>query len=46
MNGQLVTPYQGKKRCFGEFKCEKCNSSVRSDQVTLNLLKDENNNCY
>jgi hypothetical protein len=29
-----------------QFKCEKCNSSVRSDQVTLNLLKDENNNCY
>ena len=29
-----------------QFKCEKCYSSVRSDQVTLNLLKDENNNCY
>jgi predicted N-acyltransferase len=29
-----------------QFKCEKCNSSVRSDQVKLNLLKDENNNCY
>nr|XP_057918647.1 zinc finger CCHC domain-containing protein 24-like [Doryrhamphus excisus] len=22
--GQGLTPYQGKKRCFGEYKCPKC----------------------
>lgn len=24
------TPYQGKKRCFGEFKCEKCKNEWKS----------------
>jgi hypothetical protein len=29
-----------------QFKCENCLNFVRRDQVTLNLVKDENNNCY
>lgn len=36
MNGQLVTPYQGKKRCFGEFKCEKCSKEWKSSNSKAN----------
>lgn len=25
-----LTPYQGKKRCFGEFKCPRCNREWQS----------------
>lgn len=34
MNNQLQsmsqTPYQGKKRCFGEYKCKACLNTWRS----------------
>ena len=29
-----------------QFKCENCLNFVRRDQVTLNFVKVENNNCY
>ena len=29
-----------------QFKCEKCHNLVRRDQISLNLVKDSNNNCF
>jgi hypothetical protein len=32
----LRTPYQGKKRCFGQYKCEKCQKAWKSSQSKAN----------
>lgn len=29
-NGPGLTPYQGQKRCFGEYKCKKCKNTWKS----------------
>ena len=29
-NNEKKTPYQGKRRCFGEFRCPKCNRRWQS----------------
>lgn len=26
-SSELLTPYQGNKRCFGQFRCDECNRS-------------------
>jgi hypothetical protein len=49
MNGQLITPYQGKKRCFGEFKCEKCGKEWKSSNSKANETQTCSscfNQCY
>jgi hypothetical protein len=35
-NSEVKTPYQGKKRCFGEYKCEKCQKTWKSSQSKAN----------
>ena len=32
----LVTPYQGKKRCFGEYKCNRCAKEWKSSNSKAN----------
>lgn len=34
------TPYQGKKRCFGEFKCPKCKRKWMSGNSWSNSTQD------
>ncbi len=31
-----ITPYQGRKRCFGEFKCERCGKEWKSSNSKAN----------
>jgi hypothetical protein len=35
-----VTPYQGRKRCFGEYKCEKCQRKWMSGNSYANIAQD------
>ncbi|CAG5088715.1 Oidioi.mRNA.OKI2018_I69.PAR.g11944.t1.cds [Oikopleura dioica] len=35
--GEGLTPYQGKKRCFGEFKCPKCKRKWLSGNSWCNM---------
>ncbi|XP_061911487.1 zinc finger CCHC domain-containing protein 24-like [Entelurus aequoreus] len=35
--GQGLTPYQGKKRCFGEYKCPKCKRKWMSGNSWANM---------
>ncbi|ESN93549.1 hypothetical protein HELRODRAFT_88534, partial [Helobdella robusta] len=35
-----LTPYQGKKRCFGEFKCPKCKRKWVSGNSWANIGQD------
>ncbi|KAK2179336.1 hypothetical protein NP493_496g01016 [Ridgeia piscesae] len=38
--GEGLTPYQGKKRCFGEYKCPKCKRKWMSGNSWANLGQD------
>jgi len=38
--GEGLTPYQGKKRCFGEFKCPKCKRKWKSGNSWANIGQD------
>lgn len=35
-----LTPYQGTKRCFGEFKCPKCKRKWKSGNSWANVGQD------
>ena len=35
--GEGLTPYQGKKRCFGEYKCPKCKRKWMSGNSWANM---------
>lgn len=35
--GESLTPYQGKKRCFGEYKCPKCKRKWMSGNSWANM---------
>ncbi|XP_055380608.1 putative uncharacterized protein DDB_G0282129 [Condylostylus longicornis] len=35
--GEGLTPYQGKKRCFGEYKCQKCKRKWMSGNSWANM---------
>jgi hypothetical protein len=35
--GEGLTPYQGKKRCFGEYKCTKCKRKWMSGNSWANM---------
>ncbi|KAL1123462.1 hypothetical protein AAG570_002542, partial [Ranatra chinensis] len=35
--GEGLTPYQGKKRCFGEYKCSKCKRKWMSGNSWANM---------
>ncbi|CAK8686341.1 unnamed protein product [Clavelina lepadiformis] len=38
--GEGLTPYQGKKRCFGEYKCPKCKRKWMSGNSWANMGQD------
>ena len=38
--GEGLTPYQGKKRCFGEYKCPKCKRKWMSGNSWANMSQD------
>nr|XP_004226858.1 zinc finger CCHC domain-containing protein 24 isoform X1 [Ciona intestinalis] len=38
--GEGLTPYQGKKRCFGEYKCSKCKRKWMSGNSWANMGQD------
>lgn len=40
INEKKLTPYQGKKRCFGEFRCNKCNLTWTSSNSWANSSQD------
>ncbi|XP_064457804.1 zinc finger CCHC domain-containing protein 24-like [Ornithodoros turicata] len=38
--GEGLTPYQGKKRCFGEYKCPKCKRKWMSSNSWANMSQE------
>ncbi|KAL0822016.1 hypothetical protein ABMA28_005396 [Loxostege sticticalis] len=40
MPGKGLTPYQGKGRCFGEYRCKKCNRLWMSANSWANCGQD------
>ena len=36
-NSSVLTPYQGRRRCFGEFHCTKCNRKWMSGNSFANI---------
>lgn len=39
-NADSLTPYQGRKRCFGEFKCTKCKRKWMSGSSYANMAQE------
>ena len=44
-NNGMPTPYQGKKRCFGEFECSQCFKTWKSANSRANEPQ-ECTNCH
>ena len=36
----MTTPYQGRKRCFGEYNCEKCQRKWMSGNSYANIAQN------